>query len=364
MRQTPFAAPSCGPRKWIEHLPVALLLIASLLAGACSAAGASTAPPSPAGSVAAVSNVAPGRPDNTDPARQPSASPSPSTAAFPVVLTDDQGAAVEIPAPPHRVVSLAPSVTETLFALGAGSMLVGVTDADDYPPEARALPHVATYAGVELEKVVAARPDVVIAWKGITQAADVAKMRALGLVVMVLYATSVQGVLADIALVGRATGTSPRAVNLVGRMSARIDAIAAAAGATASRPRVFYEIDATKAIYGLAPDDFTADLVRLAGGDPVTSGTPGVYAMSFEELVAADPEVIILGDAAYGVTAAAVAARPGWLTMTAVRSGAIRPIDDVVVTRPGPRIVDGLAALALVIHPGMTLPAEPAGTVP
>lgn len=363
MRQSPSWPPS-GPRKWIAYLPVALLLVASLLAGACSAAGVSPAPPSPAGSVAAVSNVGTGRPEKTEAASHPSASPAPSAAAFPVVLADDQGAAVEIPAPPHRVVSLAPSVTETLFALGAGSLLVGVTDADDYPPEAKALPHVATYAGVELEKVVAARPDVVIAWKGITQAADITKMRALGLVVIVLYATSAQGVLDDIALVGRATGTSTRAVSLVGRMSARIDAIAAAAGAAASRPRVFYEIDATKAIYGLAPDDFTSDLVRLAGGDPVTSGTPGVYAMSLEELVAADPEVIVLGDAAYGITAVAVAARPGWRTMTAVRSGAIRPIDDVVVTRPGPRIVDGLAALAMAIHPDMTLPAEPAGTAP
>lgn len=363
MRRSPSSSPSAGFRKGIAILPVALILLATLVASGCAATGASTAPATPAGSVLPAATAGAESPAPPAPAGSPAATPS-TAPGFPITLTDDLGAMVRIPAPPQRIVSLAPSVTETLFALGAGSMVVGVTDADDYPPEAKALPHVATYAGVELEKVVAARPDVVIAWKGITQAADVTKMRALGLVVVMLYATTVRGVLDDISLVGQATGSSARAADLVGSMSRRIDAIAAAATATSSRPRVFYELDATKAIYGLAPDDFTTDLVRLAGGDPITSGTPGVYAISLETLVAADPEVIVLGDAAYGTTAAAVAGRPGWATMTAVRSHAIRPIDDVVVTRPGPRIVDGLAALAIAIHPGMTLPAWPAATTP
>ena len=281
------------------------------------------------------------------------ASPSPSS---PVTITDDEGTSVTIGAQPARIVSLAPSVTETLFALGEGSRVVGVTASDDYPPQVKSLPQVATFTGVEAEKVVAARPDLVIGWKGITSAADIARLRSLGLTVMVLYAQTVDRVLADIALVGHATGADGAAGSLVSSLRSRIDGISAAAAAAPTHPRVFYELDATKAIYGLAPDDFTTDLIRHAGGDPITSGTPGVYTISIERLVSADPQVILLGDAAYGTTVSAVRSRPGWGGITAVRSGAVRPIDDIIVTRPGPRIADGLAALAEAIHPGLVLP--------
>jgi iron complex transport system substrate-binding protein len=141
-------------------------------------------------------------------------------------------------------------------------------------------------------------------------------------------------------------------------MQREIDAIAAAVAADgASRPRVFYELDATKEIYGPADDSFIAEMVALAGGDPITTGSPTVFSIPLETLVVADPEVIVLGDAAYGVTADQVAQRPGWSAMTAVREGAIRPVDDVVVTRPGPRLAEGLRALALAIDPTVVLPA-------
>ena len=97
-------------------------------------------------------------------------------------------------------------------------------------------------------------------------------------------------------------------------------------------------------------------MIALAGGDPITTGSPTDFAIPLEKLIAADPEVIVLGDAAYGVTAEAVAARPGWDVMTAVKDGAIRPVNDVVVTRPGPRLVEGLRALALAIHPDAAVP--------
>jgi iron complex transport system substrate-binding protein len=148
-------------------------------------------------------------------------------------------------------------------------------------------------------------------------------------------------------------------------MQAEIDAIAAAvASAGAERPRVFYELDATKEIYGPADDSFLAEMIGLAGGEAITTGSPTVFSIPLETLLAADPEVIVLGDAAYGVTAEQVAARPGWGVMTAVREGAIRPVDDVVVTRPGPRLAEGLRALALAIDPAAPLPAPPAGQTP
>ena len=97
----------------------------------------------------------------------------------------------------------------------------------------------------------------------------------------------------------------------------------------------------------------------MPAASPITTGSPTVFSIPLETLVAADPEVIVLGDAAYGATADQVAARPGWGGMTAVKTGAIRPVDDVVVTRPGPRLVEGLRALALAIDPTASLPPAP-----
>jgi iron complex transport system substrate-binding protein len=94
-----------------------------------------------------------------------------------------------------------------------------------------------------------------------------------------------------------------------------------------------------------------ADLVALAGGDPITTTDPAVFSIPLERLVSEDPEVIVLGDAAYGVCPTQVVTRAGWAGMTAVANGDIRPVDDIIVTRPGPRLGEGLAALALAIHP-------------
>ena len=97
--------------------------------------------------------------------------------------------------------------------------------------------------------------------------------------------------------------------------------------------------------------------IKLAGGDPLTSGKDGVYQLQAEQVLDFDPEVILLGDAAYGVTPDQVAARPGWGKLAAVKHGDVRPIDDVIVTRPGPRLDDGIRALALAIHPDLVLPS-------
>ena len=116
--------------------------------------------------------------------------------------------------------------------------------------------------------------------------------------------------------------------------------------------RAIKEVDATVEIYGPADDSFLAEMVELAGAIPITSGSALSFAIPLERLVAEDPEVIVLGDAAYGTTPEIVAGRPGWGGMTAVREGAIRPVtDDILITRPGPRLPEGLRALIEAIHP-------------
>jgi iron complex transport system substrate-binding protein len=123
---------------------------------------------------------------------------------------------------------------------------------------------------------------------------------------------------------------------------------------------VYYELDATNGFFGPAPDYFGTEMIKTAGGDPLTSGQAGVYQIEAEKILGFDPQVILLGDAAYGVTADQVKGRSGWSAISAVKSGDIRPIDDVIVTRPGPRLGDGIRALAQAIHPDLVLPSPAA----
>ena len=293
----------------------------------------------------------------------PGRSPTPavSAAAFPVTLTDDEGTQVTIPTEPRRIVSLTPATTEILFKLGAGDRIVAkVEDLALYPPEAGSIPDVAKFGSVDLEKVVALEPDLVIAGGNTFTPPDaIEKMRSLGLPTLVVYAPTVEAVFADIELTARAIGEGPAGADLAASMRAEFDQVAALTRSV-DRPRVFYEIDATGAIYGPADESFLAEMVGLAGGDPITTGSPDKFDIPLERLIQADPEVILLGDATYGVTAEQVAARPGWNVMTAVKSGAMRPIDDIVVTRPGPRLTVGLRALLSALHPDLVpAPAAP-----
>lgn len=330
----------------IRRLPILVTLIA-VLAAACSGASTPrpTTPPDATGSLLPATTATPGS----------SSSPSP---AFPITLTDDEGTRLELKTKPQKIVSLTPAETEVLFALGAGDRVVGqVDDPAKYPPEAQSVPIVGTFNGVDVEKIVGAGADLVIAGgSGGTPKEAIDKLRSLGVPVLVVYAPDVAGVLKDIELTGAATGTAAQADALAASMQAGFDEVAAAtAGVT--RPRVFYETGDQPAIYGIADDTVYARMIELAGAVPITTGSATNWEQSVEKLVTADPEIIILGDSAYGVTAEAVAKRAGWAGLTAVKTKAIKPIDDIVVTRPGPRLVDGLRLLVAAIHPELALPS-------
>jgi iron complex transport system substrate-binding protein len=142
---------------------------------------------------------------------------------------------------------------------------------------------------------------------------------------------------------------------MTAELTAQMDAIAAEAAAMGTTPTVFYELGAEPEIYAPAPDSFLADMIVRAGGEPITTGDPALWSIPLEELVVADPDVIVLGDANYGTCPDAVAVRAGWEGMTAVVNGDVRPVDDVPITRPGPRLAQGLASLARAIHPELEL---------
>jgi iron complex transport system substrate-binding protein len=336
-------------RGHLGRLPTALTFIAFALAACSAGPGATpTIPPDATGSLQPVAT----------------ATPSATPVGFPVTLTDDEGTRVELATEPKKIVSLTPATTETLFVLGVGDRIVGkVQDLSLFPPEAAAIPDVAKFGEVDVEKIVSLEADLVIAGGNNFNPPDkIAQLRALGVPVMVLYAPDIDTVFNDIELTGVAVGRPDEAKDLTASMRAGFDQVRAATSGLA-KPRVFYELDASNGFFGPAPDYFGTEMIRLAGGDPLTSGTAGVFQIPAERIIDFDPQVILLGDAAYGVTAEAAGARPGWNVLSAVKSGDIRPIDDIVVTRPGPRLVLGLWTLANAINPKLELGPVPSLTV-
>ncbi len=330
-------------------LAVAGLLLAVALA-ACSAGPAATSSPAPAtpAPTAAPATVAPTTSATTAPTEAP---------LFPVELADDEDGSATIPAEPTKIVALTPAATETLFELGVGDRIVGkVEDFTPYPEAAAAIPDVARFGSVDVEKIVALGADLVIAGgNNFNPPESIKQLRDLGVPVLVVFAPDVAGARKDIELIGRAVGRPDEAAAINASIQQAFDDVGAA---TAGQPpvRTFYELDASSGYFGPAPDYFGTEMIKIAGGDPLTSGTDGVYQIGAEQILAFDPEVILLGDAAYGVTPEQVAARPGWDTLSAVKNGNVRPIDDVVVTRPGPRLAEGIRALAAAINPDIVLP--------
>jgi iron complex transport system substrate-binding protein len=320
------------------------LVFVALLLAACNAAASPSAPASVAPSVG--------------PSEAATPTSIPAT-TYPVTLTDDEGREVTLDAEPERIVSLAPSSTEIVCALDACDRIVGVNDfRDGFPDDVMAaiedVPNLASFTGVDREAVVDAEPDLVLAaGNNLTAPADIAALDELGYPVLVLYPESLDEVYANIELVGEALDAQPKAAAVVTGMRDRVSAIEEAV-AGEERPRTFYEVSLfSGSIYTAGADSFLASLIEIAGGDPIL-GDATTTAIQLEDLVAADPEIILLGDAAYdpSVTPESVAQRQGWGEMTAVVQGRVIPMpEDVLITRPGPRIVDGLQALAHAIHP-------------
>jgi iron complex transport system substrate-binding protein len=316
------------------RLPSTLLFLVALLLAACAPASSGSPGTSLQSSVSAAPSVA-------------------AHSVYPLALTDDAGRHITLSAAPKRIVSLAPSNTEIVCALDACNDLVGVTDYDNYPTQVTKVTHVVVGATVDVEKVVAAQPQLILAGgNGLTPNAVIDQLTKLGLPVLSLYPRDLSGVYDDISLVGAAIDARPAAAALVSSMKTRAAAVTTAV-AKAAKPRTFYEVGVFQgSIYTAGKNSFLASLISLAGGAPIL-GDAATTAIQLEDLIAADPQLILLGDAAYdpSITPASVAARAGWSDMTAVTTGRILVmLDDQVITRPGPRIIDGLEALARAIH--------------
>jgi cobalamin transport system substrate-binding protein len=275
-----------------------------------------------------------------------------SRAAFPTTLTDDDNVSVTLGAPPRRIVTFAPSNTEIVFGLGLGSRVVGVSGRfDDYPPDATKIEEVGGSGefGVDpnVEKLVSLHPDLMLTISGGDEWKK--RVRELGIPVFTINATDFQDLLHDIGTVGALAGVPGRAAALTARMAGR----AAEIQATVSKePPVACFFEAYyPPLTTVGPNTFIADLLERAGCDSVSANARSDYPeWSVDELVRESPQIYLVASES-GVSPAAVTKRPGFKAIAAVAKGRVYLIDSDLVSRPGPRVVDGLAALAKVIHP-------------
>lgn len=280
----------------------------------------------------------------------------PITATSPsITLTDGLGRLIKLAAPAQKVVSLAPSNTEILFAIGAGGQVVGRDEFSDYPLEAKNLTSVGGSMGnYDMERIASLQPDLVLA-ASLNTPEQVQALEQLGLTVFYLSNPSdLTGLYANLKIVGKLTGRDQEASILADSLKARVDTTTSKLTSITTKPLVYYELDATDPAkpWTPGPNTFLTQLIRLAGGRSIGENLTSDYAqIGLETLLTQNPDIILLGDAAYGTTAAQVALRSGWSDLKAVKDNQIFAFDDNLVSRPGPRLADGLEALAKLLHP-------------
>ena len=276
------------------------------------------------------------------------------TTSIPDTITDDWGREIQLESVPQRIVSHVPSITETLYALDLGDKIVGVSDYCDYPEEAKTKPKVGGYFTPNIEVIVSMNPDLVLT-DGYVD--EIANLESLGIQFAVIQPSNMDDILKDIELLGNLTGQQKKARELINDMQSRVDNVVATVSG-APHPRVFYVFDATDTTkpWTAGPGSFADELIRIAGGENIAAQAQGAWIqLNIEELVNSDPEIIIV-DSMMGTAVISpdeIKELPGWKDTTAVKQNNIFVVNGDLVNRSGPRIVEGLEAIARIIHPEM-----------
>jgi len=323
-------------RRWATgpRIFAAIALIAALLVTACSGGESATPTPTPT------------EEPTPAPTAEPTATPEPTPG--PVVVADSDGVELTFEARPARIISFAPGTTEILYAIGAGAQVIAVDEWANYPPEIEGLERV-KYIDPDPEHVLSLNPDLLI--MATAQQPQVAPFRDLGLNVMfTIEPESIEGVLEQILFLGLVTGHTEEAEALVAEMRARIAAVEEAVAEVEEGPRVFYELSSD--LYTAAPDTFIGGALTLLKAQNVAAGAETAFPqLTAEALIEANPEVVLLSDAAWGESLETVSARPGWDAIDAVINQRVHGVDPDTGSRPGPRIVDALEEMALLLYP-------------
>jgi len=272
-------------------------------------------------------------------------------------VTDQTGRRVNIPEHPERLVSLAPSITETLYALGLGDRLVGDTDYCEYPPEAKNKPHVGAILNPSLEKIVALKPDLVLGSPEANRIETVDRLARLGIPLYGVTAHTVDETLNSIEDLGQVLGRGVEARELVKSLRQRIQAVERSVMGR-GRPKVLFVVW-YRPLTTAGARTFIGDVIRRAGGASISDDLPGEWPrLSLEEALRRDPEVILFPRSeSFAPQLAEFQRLPGWRELRAVRNRRMYFVSDAIV-RPSPRLVDALEEVARVLHPPEGAPQE------
>ena len=266
-------------------------------------------------------------------------------------LTDQLGRHVTVSDQPQRVISLAPSITEIVFALGQGHRLKGVTTYSDFPPEALKLPKVGSYVQLDLEKIVALKPDLCIAIKDGNPIAVARRLESLKIPVYAVNPRNLESIMQTVQEVAGLLNVQEKADKLVKSMNLRIQKVKSLVAKTTYRPRVFFQIGVSP-IVSVGTNTFSHELIVLAGGKNVAQGPIAYPRYSTEQVLALSPEVIIITSMARVAIFKQVKAEWNrWPNMPAVRNHRIFIEDSNLFDRPTLRLVDGLELMVKLIHP-------------
>jgi len=277
-----------------------------------------------------------------------------SQPSLPATFVDDMGREVTIDEIPQRIVSHVPSITETLFALGLGERVVGVSDYCDYPEAVKSKDSAGNYFNPSIERIVALEPDLVLTDGHSESIKQLDELRP-PITYMVIDPKDIDGIFRDLELLGKVTGTEGEAEKLIRDMQNSIAHIIVLVK-DAPKVKVFYIIDATDLTlpWTAGPGSFVDWLITTAGGENIAAQAQGAWVQfSIEQIVSSDPEIIIL-PAKHGTVFTSpevLQGHPIWQKVTAVKQDRIRIIDGDLVDRSGPRIVQGLEEMARIIHP-------------
>jgi len=263
-------------------------------------------------------------------------------------FVDDLGRTVSIEKVPQRIVSLAPSNTEILFALGLGDKVVGVTEFCDYPEAAKAKPKIGGFAPFDLERVVALEPDLVLA-ADIHKLEGIPALEKLGITIFALAPETLDEVLASISLVGEITGKNQEANQLVRGLEERIKTITDKTEALdeAESPRVLYVVWHDP-LWVAGSGTLADNLINNAGGKNIAHDLVGHKTIDIEMVIHRNPQVIIV---THGVGAAVVKNEPRLAVTDAARENRVYQVEEDPFSRAGPRMIDALEELARIIHP-------------
>ena len=320
---------------------LAVLIAFSLILAACSPTAAVPAPQAVEPTVAEPL-TAPEQPAATEIAPQP------------IILVDSLGREVVLDGPAQAIISLAPSNTELLFAVGAGDQVIAREDFSYYPEAALALPSIGNTQEQNLEEIVRLQPDLVLA-ADVNAREHIKAIEDLGITVYSLAnPTDLDGLYENMRIVAKLTGHEAETEIWIENARQRVATVMETLQLAETTPTVFYQLDSTDPTrpWTSGGGTFIDTLITMAGGKNIASGMNTAWAQfSQEELILQDPQIILLGDAMWGVTPEMVRERPGWEQINAVVENRVLPFNDDLVSRPGPRLIDGLEALARAIHP-------------